>query len=410
MGDLFRETGSLTPGQKNVGASDFHGLVDGLALKASALTGKGSFSAPTGAETLLIYDPASQELRKATVADLLLQADALIADRGEATTPGGGVMALVYDPGADVYRKVSRENLLHDKTVLEDVFGLAEANAADGDWVPVWDSGAGAVRKVSRGDLRAIAPDDVTETEVAASAVGEGLSGGGGAKLALAVDGLASQSAADSADADAAVFFDASAGEHVKLTLAELRKLGQGAVKQALLDGTEAVNNHSGEGTDPVVGVRGEEDAFWLVQDDNGNAMDLDLALQAASSQARLSVRAFVDTASSWAGVGFRLERSVDGGTTWTPIGLGEAAGGRLRVSFTVGHGPERRHVSCAAFDMIDAPGSATARYRVIYTVHPGQWLYLNRDFNIDADGDSGVVKAQEMRCSSTFIAQEVFA
>lgn len=72
MGDLFRQSGSLTPGQTNVDAADFHALVDGLILKSEVIIGK-PFLSSAGAQAanFLVYDPLTNSLRRATISTLL---------------------------------------------------------------------------------------------------------------------------------------------------------------------------------------------------------------------------------------------------------------------------------------------------------------------------------------------------
>lgn len=72
MGDLFRQSGSLIPGQTNVDAADFHALVDGLILKSEVIIGKPFLpSAGAPAANLLVYDPLTNSLRRATISTLL---------------------------------------------------------------------------------------------------------------------------------------------------------------------------------------------------------------------------------------------------------------------------------------------------------------------------------------------------
>ena len=68
MGDLSR-TYNLSVGQLNVGAADFHSLVDGLELAAAALTGKTAETTMAAADLLLMYDDSASALRKITTAN-----------------------------------------------------------------------------------------------------------------------------------------------------------------------------------------------------------------------------------------------------------------------------------------------------------------------------------------------------
>jgi hypothetical protein len=62
------------------------------------------------------------------------------------------------------------------------------------------------------------------------------------------------------------------------------------------------------------------------------------------------------------------------------------------------------------SYQIIDTPTfSGLVNYRFTCTVHPDYWLYLNRDYNLDSDGDAGPDGLAEYRCSSTFIAKEIF-
>ena len=71
MGDLFRQTGSLTPGQKNVGANEFHALVEGLALKVDSISARSLLPGDGQGATVLVWDPLTNTLRRATLPGLL---------------------------------------------------------------------------------------------------------------------------------------------------------------------------------------------------------------------------------------------------------------------------------------------------------------------------------------------------
>jgi hypothetical protein len=179
------------------------------------------------------------------------------------------------------------------------------------------------------------------------------------------------------------------------------------AFAQASLTGTKEVYNHSSESVDPVEGTRDDEEAFWLVEDDNGDSMDLSLTV-ASGSKVKLTIDLETDTNHSPIGVGVRVQRTVDSGTTWTDLPRGDTASTRVRCAFTVTHGNDQRNTGRSTWHYIDSPASTSVRYRVIYTVHPNYHIYLNREYSLDSDGDSGGVSTSEYRSTSYFLAEEI--
>lgn len=181
-------------------------------------------------------------------------------------------------------------------------------------------------------------------------------------------------------------------------------------VAQTLLTGTNMIYNHSSETVNPEEGVRGDDEAFWLVKDDNGTEAVVSITPRKVNSKVMFNCVVHVDTNSGNVGVGFKLQRSTDGGSSWDNLALGDASSTRVRVTFTVGHGDGNRNVSAANFSFIDEPGvDAEVQYRLLYTCHPSYRIYLNRDYNIDSDGDSGGVTTAEYRCSSVLNVQELW-
>jgi len=179
------------------------------------------------------------------------------------------------------------------------------------------------------------------------------------------------------------------------------------AFAQAMLTGTQDVYNHSSYSVDPVEGAVGDDEAFWLVEDDNSDSMDLSLTV-ASDSKVKLTVDLETDTNNGTVAVGVRVQRTVDSGTTWTDLPTGDAASTRVRCSFTNHHGNDQRSNARATWHYIDSPASASVRYRVIYTVHPDYHIYLNREYSLDNDGDAGAVSTAEYRSTSYFLAEEI--
>ncbi len=179
------------------------------------------------------------------------------------------------------------------------------------------------------------------------------------------------------------------------------------AFAQAMLTGTQDVYNHSSYSVDPVEGAVGDDEAFWLVEDDNSDSMDLSLTV-ASGSKVKLTVDLETDTNNGTVAVGVRVQRTVDSGTTWTDLPTGDAASTRVRVAFTNHHGNDQRSNARATWHYIDSPASTSVRYRVIYTVHPNYHIYLNREYSLDSDGDSGGVSTSEYRSTSYFLAEEI--
>jgi len=179
------------------------------------------------------------------------------------------------------------------------------------------------------------------------------------------------------------------------------------AFAQAMLTGTQDVYNHSSYSVDPVEGAVGDDEAFWLVEDDNSDSMDLSLTV-ASGSKVKLTVDLETDTNNGTVAVAARVQRTVDSGTTWTDLPTGDAASTRVRVAFTNHHGTDHRNNGRSTWHYIDSPASTSVRYRVIYTCHPDYHLYLNREYSLDNDGDSGGVTTAEYRSTSYFLAEEI--
>ena len=179
---------------------------------------------------------------------------------------------------------------------------------------------------------------------------------------------------------------------------------------QVVLTGTNSVYNNSSEVVEPEEGVRGDDEAFWLVKDDNGTEAVVSITPRKINSKVMFNCVVHVDTNNKDVGVGLKLQRSTDGGSSWTDLGLGDASGTRVRVTFTVGHAHSQRSVSAAHYTFIDEPGIAgEVQYRLLYTAHPGYYIYLNRDFNLDSLGDAGAAITAVYRCSSVLNVQELW-
>jgi hypothetical protein len=179
--------------------------------------------------------------------------------------------------------------------------------------------------------------------------------------------------------------------------------------EQIMLTGTEVVQNHSNNVPGPVVGTAGNGDAFWAVIDDNAQEMISTSAFTITSgNKVRISVRMHTDTNSGNTAVAGILQRSVNAGVDWTSLGLGDASSTRVQVTFVSIHGHGHRGMGPVHLDYIDTPGDTDPLYRVIWTVHPNNYMYLNRDYNLDSEGDSGGASTAEYRCSSTMIVEEI--
>ena len=179
------------------------------------------------------------------------------------------------------------------------------------------------------------------------------------------------------------------------------------AFEQVTLTGTSMVYNHSSHGTDPVVGSFGDDEAFWLVEDDNSDSMDLSLTI-ASTSKVKLTVDLETDTDHQQVCTSVRVQRSTDSGVTWTDMPRGDAASTRVRVAFTTQHGFDARSTGRSSWHYIDSPSSTSVRYRVIYGVQSTHKIYLNRETSYDADGDAGSVTDAEYRTTSYFLAEEI--
>lgn len=186
---------------------------------------------------------------------------------------------------------------------------------------------------------------------------------------------------------------------------------GVGAVEQALLTGTYSIYNHASETVDPEEGLRGDDEAFWLVADDNGDSMELTLATYNTSSKVKIDCVIHCDTDYFSVAVGFKLQRSIDSGSSWTDLGLGDSSSTRVRITFLGQHGDNDRNMGKGVYTFVDEPNFlGDVMYRVLMTVHPNNRLYINRDYGIDRDGDAGGVSTAEYRCSSNMVAQEIRA
>ena len=179
------------------------------------------------------------------------------------------------------------------------------------------------------------------------------------------------------------------------------------AFEQTTLTGTQEVYNHSSESVDPVEGTRGDDEAFWLVEDDNSDSMDSSITIT-SGSKVKLTVDLEVDTNNGAVCTGVRVQRTLDDGTTWTDLPRGDEASTRVRCAFTIMHGYQERNIGRSTWHYIDSPSATSARYRVIYTCYPGHRLYLNRDYSLDSDGDAGSATIAEYRTTSYFLLEEI--
>ena len=179
---------------------------------------------------------------------------------------------------------------------------------------------------------------------------------------------------------------------------------------QALLTGTARVYNHSSESVAPVEGVKGDHDAFWLVSDDNGDDAEVTITTRYADSKVKISCAFNVDTNDSFSPTVFKLQRSTDGGTNWTDLGLGDSSSTRIRISFLGSRENPDRSMSNVGYCFLDTPGIAGAvMYRVLYSCLGGSIIVLNRDWDVDPDGDAGGITTAEYRCSSVLVAEELW-
>ena len=179
------------------------------------------------------------------------------------------------------------------------------------------------------------------------------------------------------------------------------------AFEQVTLTGTNMVYNNSSHGTSPVEGSFGDDEAFWLVQDDNSDSMDLSLTI-ASTSKVKLTVDLETDTDHHQVCTSVRVQRSTDSGATWTDMPRGDAASTRVQVAFTTQHGYDARNTGRSSWHYIDSPSSTSVRYRVIYGLQSGHKIYLNREASYDSDGDAGSVSDAEYRTTSYFLAEEI--
>lgn len=179
---------------------------------------------------------------------------------------------------------------------------------------------------------------------------------------------------------------------------------------QVLLTGTNLVYNHSSETVDPAEGVRGADDAFWLVEDDNGTEAVVSITPRKVNSKVKFECVMHCDNNSSNVATAFKLQRSTDGGSSWDDLGLGDASSTRVRISFIAPRGLENRSLGVANYSYIDTPGVDTeVQYRLLYSCVGGNKIVLNRDWGIDDSGDAGGVTSPEYRCSSVLNVQELW-
>jgi len=199
----------------------------------------------------------------------------------------------------------------------------------------------------------------------------------------------------------------ASASDTALATQQSIKAYVARNIAQQTLTGTNSVYNHSSEAVSPVEGTKGDDEAFWLVTDDNGDSLDVSLSI-ATDSKVAVQVYTHTDTNEGNVGVAFKLQRSTNGGTSWSDLALGDASSTRVRCTYFVGNAIYQRSVQSGAYTYIDTPSAASVRYRVVYTCHPFYYLYLNRDYGLDSNGDAGVVSTAEYRCSSNIIIEEL--
>jgi len=94
-------------------------------------------------------------------------------------------------------------------------------------------------------------------------------------------------------------------------------------VAQVLLTGTNMIYNHSSETVNPEEGVRGDDEAFWLVKDDNNTEAVVSITPRKTTSKIVFNCVVHVDTNDGNVAAGFKLQRSTDGGFSWVDLGSG---------------------------------------------------------------------------------------
>ena len=196
------------------------------------------------------------------------------------------------------------------------------------------------------------------------------------------------------------------------------------AVSQRILTKANRLYNNSTTTTNtssPVENTAGANDAFWLVEEatdastppNPGVAMHIDdLNLTYHTSHVRLTMNANFDSSSSNVNSVFKLQRSSNGGASWSDVSVAEQFSNRISATTQIEHGGGDRNMGRGGFCIIDTnPGTLTPQYRVLITTLSGFYVYLNRDYNTDNPGPGigtqGTLTAVA-RTVSTFTAEEI--
>jgi len=167
MSDTEINTGGLTSGQKNVGRAELHALVEGLRLKPEAITGKTADTTPAANCVVLLYDPSSGELRKATLDQACFEHAKLIDGRAVETTPAEDTYLLLFDPNVSGFIKVARGDLYHDLPEIHDPAMYTEkTDPDDADWLIFYDVSGTQWYKVKKSDLTAIPDGSIATAKI----------------------------------------------------------------------------------------------------------------------------------------------------------------------------------------------------------------------------------------------------
>lgn len=182
----------------------------------------------------------------------------------------------------------------------------------------------------------------------------------------------------------------------------------------------------------PTSNAEGEyrsENTWWLVEEatdttSTGTRAAVgekflidDLQLKSTNSYVKLSTTIHTDTNSSNVAPGFLLQKSTDGGLNWSAVTIAAAYGStvnhRIEATFVGVHGRGDRGMCSNSYSFIDMnPGTTTPQYRILISLHPEYYVYLNRDYNLDSGG-SGIGSNDTdrnslFRATSIFTAEEI--
>lgn len=178
---------------------------------------------------------------------------------------------------------------------------------------------------------------------------------------------------------------------------------------QQTLTGTFEWYNHATFTNAPAEGSVGAQSAFWLIEDDNGDQAQIAITPRSVNSKIQISFSLFLDSNGRTAPFAGKLQRSINGGLSWTDLAVGDSSSTRVAVTFSGSQSYGSYGLIPTSYQFIDDPlTTGEVLYRILITIYPGYVVQLNRELDLDADPE-GTVTPPEYRTSSNFTALELY-